>query len=192
MVCYGQRGRRNFVEWEQVGKLEMERLYYDENLSDSLIAERFGVSKSEVKKKRKLYNISIRMHSIDTAFTEYQRLLDQQFQNENPDLLSLEDVHVLLNQEAKRRLVQSENIDALAKALTHYIFRHGPVENMHANGQLSQEDMKTLNEYMVNHLSWILTCVFEGDWMRLELLFNNLSHYGKQWDPADPHQIENL
>ena len=45
------------MEWEQVGRLELEQLYYEENLSDSLIAERFGISKNEVRKKRKLYNI---------------------------------------------------------------------------------------------------------------------------------------
>lgn len=45
---------------------------------------------------------------------------------------------------------------------------------------------------MVNHLAWVLTRVFEGDWMRLELLFNSLSYYGKQWDLAEPQQVENL
>ena len=44
---------------------------------------------------------------------------------------------------------------------------------------------------MVDHLAWILTRVFEGDWIRLELLFNNFSHNGNQWDPADPQQVEN-
>ena len=29
-----------------------------------------------------------------------------------------------------------ENIDAIAKAVTHYAFSYGPVEDMHANGQL--------------------------------------------------------
>lgn len=43
------------MKWEQVGKLELEQLYYEENLPDSLIAERFGISKTEVRKKRKLY-----------------------------------------------------------------------------------------------------------------------------------------
>ena len=47
------------MKWEQVGKLELEQLYYEENLPDSLIAERFGISKTEVRKKRKLYNISM-------------------------------------------------------------------------------------------------------------------------------------
>lgn len=47
------------MKWEQVGKLELEQLYYEENLPDSLIAERFGISKTEVRKKRKLYNVVI-------------------------------------------------------------------------------------------------------------------------------------
>ena len=64
------------MEWEQVGRLELEQLYYEENLSDSLIAERFGISKNEVRKKRKLYNVSIQMHSIDNAFLEYSRFAD--------------------------------------------------------------------------------------------------------------------
>ncbi len=178
------------MKWEQVGRLELERLYYEENLSDSLIAERFGISKNEVRKKRKLYNVSIQMHSIDNAFLEYSRLADTRFQKEISDLLSPEELYAL-NQRAKERFIQFENIDALAKALTHYVFRHGPVENMHVNGQLSQEDMKVLNKYMVNHLAWILTRVFEGDWIRLELLFNNFSNYGNQWDPADLQQVEN-
>ena len=132
----------------------------------------------------------MRMHSIDNVFLEHPRLADTRFQKEISDLLSPEELYTL-NQRAKERFIQSENIDALAKALTHYIFRRGPVENMHVNGQLSQKDMKVLNKYMVDHLVWILTRVFEGDWIRLELLFNNFSHNGNQWDPADPQQVEN-
>lgn len=64
------------MEWEQVEKQELERLYYEENLPDSLIAERFGVSKNEVKKKRKLYNISMRMHSIEMALLKCSELQD--------------------------------------------------------------------------------------------------------------------
>ena len=50
------------MEWEQVGKQELEQLYYEENLSDSLLAERFGVSKNEVRKKRKLDNRNTLLH----------------------------------------------------------------------------------------------------------------------------------
>lgn len=130
------------------------------------------------------------MHSIDNVFLEHPGLADMGFQKEISDLLSPEELYAL-NQQAKERFIQFENIDALAKALTHYIFCRGPVEDMHVNGQLSQEDMKILHKYMVTHLVWILTRVFEGDWIRLELLFNNFSHYGNQWDLADLQQAEN-
>ena len=101
------------------------------------------------------------------------------------------EISEMLNQRAKERLLRPENMDALAKALTHYIFRNGPVENMHAEGKLSQKDMKTLNVYMVNHLAWVLTQAFEGNWSQLETLFGMLSLYGRDWDPADPWQVEN-
>lgn len=178
------------MEWEQVDKRELERLYYDENLSDAAIANRFGVTKYAVQKKRKLYHISMQIHSIDTALQEQPGLADGLYQKEVSNILDPE-LLAALNQRAKERFIRPENIDTLAKALTHYIFRLGPVENMHANKQLSQKDMKTLNQYMVNHLAWVLTRAFEGDWLRLELLFGAMSRYGTDWDPADPQQVEN-
>lgn len=178
------------MKWEQVDQRELERLYYEENLPDSAIAERFGIPKKEVTKKRRQYNISMRMHSIDVAFSKYRGTADKQFQEEISAFLSKDELN-LLNQRAKERLVQRENIDAISKALTNYIFRLGLVEDMHANGKLSQEDMKALNIYMVNHLAWVLTRAFEGDWLRLEVLCNSLACYGKTWDPADPQAVEN-
>ena len=44
------------------------------------------------------------------------------------------------------------DISDLAKAITVEVFRNGPVEDMHAAGKLSEEDMKTLNKYMVSEL----------------------------------------
>lgn len=178
------------MEWEQVDKRELERLCYEENLADSVIADLFGVSRNEVKKKRKQYNIGMRQHSIEQAAAEIPGLADRQYQQAMAEMLS-PGISEMLNQRAKERLLCPENMDALAKALTHYIFRNGPVENMHAEGKLSQKDMKTLNVYMVNHLAWVLTRAFEGNWSQLETLFGMLSLYGKDWDPADPQQVEN-
>jgi len=38
--------------------------------------------------------------------------------------------------ELKLRLLKRENIDSISKAITHFIFRNGPVEDVHANNQL--------------------------------------------------------
>ena len=45
---------------------------------------------------------------------------------------------------------------------------------MHANDQLSENDMKTLNKYMVNRIAGLLTAIADNNWLQLELL---LSYY---------------
>jgi hypothetical protein len=91
-----------------------------------------------------------------------------------------------LSNDSKNRLLKSENIDSVAKSLTHHIFRNGPVEDMHAAGQLSEADMKTLNKYMVNRITGVLLAVYEKKWLQLELLHEFLKGFGEQWDPAEP------
>ncbi|QNB47796.1 hypothetical protein BR63_16900 [Thermanaerosceptrum fracticalcis] len=66
-----------------------------------------------------------------------------------------------LNEAATSEILLKENISTIAKAITHFVFRNGPVENMHANRQLSQDDMKTLNKFMVNRLAYVFTLIIE-------------------------------
>lgn len=82
--------------------------------------------------------------------------------------------------------MNSENIDGLAKALTHLIFRNGPVEDLCADGNLLDNDMKTLNQYMVNRLAGILCSLHENRWLQLELLHSHLQQYGYDWGTAEP------
>lgn len=86
--------------------------------------------------------------------------------------------------------MNSENIDGLAKALTHLIFRNGPVEALHADGKQSDNNMKTLNPYMVNRLAGILCAPHENRWLQLELLHSNLQQYGNDWGTAEPDMEE--
>ncbi len=62
---------------------------------------------------------------------------------------------------------------------------------MHADGKLTQEDMKTLNKFMVNRLARILSAVYERRWLQLELLYGFLQNYGIDWDKAEP-DVEEL
>ena len=55
-----------------------------------------------------------------------------------------------------------EETDKIAKAITIFAFRNGPVENMHTDGKLSQEDMKTLNKFMVNRLAYVFN-IFQNN-----------------------------
>ena len=48
-----------------------------------------------------------------------------------------------------KSVLTDEMINSLSKAMTGYCFRSGSIEDMHANGQLSQDDMCLLNKEMV-------------------------------------------
>lgn len=155
-------------QWKDITKKDLEYLYYEQNLSDRAIAELYSVSENQVRYKRNKYGISIR----DKIFTDFISSDSELFKD--------------LNSDSKNILLKSENIDSLAKSLTHHIFRNGPVEDMHAAGQLSEEDMRTLNKYMVNRLAGILLAVYENKWLQLELLHEFLKGFGDEWDPAEP------
>ena len=49
---------------------------------------------------------------------------------------------------------------SISLRLTHYAFRNGSVEDMYTNAKLTQEDMKTINKYMVNRLAGILSAAY--------------------------------
>ncbi len=95
-----------------------------------------------------------------------------------------------LNSDSRERLLRRENIDAISKAITHFIFRNGPVEDMHANNQLSEKDMKTLNKYMVNRIAGLLTAIADGKWLQIEILLSHYMSFGTEWDKAEPDMKE--
>ena len=82
-----------------------------------------------------------------------------------------------LNRDSKNRLLNEKNIDSIAIGLTHYLFRNGPVEDMHSEGKLSQNDMKTLNKFMVNRIVGLLQTINKGEWLKLELLLDYYTTY---------------
>lgn len=160
------------LEWNDITKEELEELF--EKNSDNMIADLYGVSKSQVKYKREKWDIK----SINYIFKKFlsDDLNKSLFKN--------------LNQSSKERLLDKNNFDTISIALTHYLFRNGPVEDMHSDGKLSQEDMKTLNKFMVNRISGLLNTLNSGEWLKLELLLNFYSLFGKDWDKPVPDTDE--
>lgn len=165
------------LEWNDITKEELEDLF--EEVPDSMIAELYDVTKSQVTTKRKKWDIK----QINYAIRDFLNASDS-----NKALFEL------LNQESKKRLVKEDNIDTISIALTHYLFRNGPVEDMHSDGKLSQEDMKTLNKFMVNRIAGLLTTINKGEWTKLELLLNFYRLFGSNWDKpvADTDEIDML
>ena len=76
-----------------------------------------------------------------------------------------------------------ETIDMLSKAITQFAFRSGPVEELHANNQLSQKDMKALNKFMVNRIAGLLTVSSKGD---IANVLKVLTFYASQQNTFTP------
>lgn len=160
------------LNWNNITKEELENLF--ENKSDNTIAELYGITKSQVTSKRRKWDIKLINYTL------------KNFLNDDSNKTLFEN----LNQSSKERLLNISNIDTISIALTHYLFRNGPVEDIHSEGKLSQEDMKTLNKFMVNRIAGLLKTMHKGDWLKLELLFNFCSLYGKNWDKPIPDTEE--
>ncbi len=158
--------------WNDIKKEELEELF--EKRSDNMIAELYGVTTSQVKTKRKKWDIKLINYTI------------KNFLNEDSNKILFEN----LKQGSKERLLKEDNIDIISIALTHYLFRNGPIEDMHSDGKLSQEDMKILNKFMVNRIAGLLKTINNGEWLKLELLLNCYSLFGKDWDKPIPDTDE--
>jgi len=92
-----------------------------------------------------------------------------------------------LNKRMKELFFDNVDVDSFAKFIVHYCFRNGPVEDMHAQGQLSQKDMKTLNKFMVNKVAELFELSMSGEWLKFYLLYVYNSIYGSDWDKAEPN-----
>ena len=127
-----QKNEGKKLDWNSITKEELENLF--EKHSDSIIAELYDITKSQVTNKRRKWDIKLYNSTI------------KEFLNDDTNKILFKN----LNRDSKNRLLNEKNIDSIAIGLTHYLFRNGPVEDMHSEGKLSQNDMKILNKFMVN------------------------------------------
>lgn len=163
--------RKDRGEKLEIGKLstaEIKRLFYDEAVSDRAMAELFEVPMSRVTYLRRKNGITLK------------ELIPE-------DLIRCRTESALeANLKQRDIFFVRDNIDAMAKAITQYAFRDGPVEDMHADSKLSDEDMKTLNKFMVNRVASILSMMIDGRWIEFEAIVSRYeSMSGKGWDKAE-------
>jgi hypothetical protein len=85
-----------------------------------------------------------------------------------------------------KNFLNKTTIDRLAKAITYYAFRGGPIEDMHANKQFSQDDMAQLNKYMVDKIASLLLAIKKEKWTKINNLLAFSALYTGDWDPAEP------
>src|SRR5690625_4191329 len=143
------------IPFEELNIRDFEKLVIVEGKTEKQIVELFDVTLEEVEEKRKLMNI--RNKSIDLLFKNRGELVKK------------------LNKQAKNDLFKEENLSQIAIVITHFAFRNGPVEDMHAssNNQLSDENMKILNKFMVNRLAYVFELIMNEKWAEFAFLIDS-------------------
>src|SRR5699024_9483185 len=130
---------------EELSSNDLEILFIEESKSDAMIALLFGVNSSKITYLRRKYGITLRNSLIK-------------------DFLDTEsNVSVELNSNMKGQTLTSENIIKISKVVTHFAFRNGPIEDMHADvtKNSTDEDITKLHKYMVNRVAYILRTIYK-------------------------------
>jgi hypothetical protein len=152
-------------------------LFIEKVKTDSMIAKLFDVKSSKITNLRRKNGITIRNSIVDDFMTNIPKELQEK---------------------AKEKLFSSkDNISKIAKALTHFAFRNGPIEDMHSNQEknITEEDMEILNKYMVNRLAYVIKLIKDEKWLDLNFLVESIDNlFGHGWDDAEPDDggMENL
>lgn len=152
-------------KWENITRDELLKVYVENDVCDSMVADMFGVTKSQVVSKRRKLNI-----------TQHDMIYERYIKGNEKELL---------NECKKQYVLQNLDIDDMSKALVNYLFRLGPVEDMHQKGQLSQNDIKTLNKYMNDRIATLIYLFRNEDWERLYAFFSAITRYKPDWDKAE-------
>ena len=162
--------KNNKKVWENITKEELWELCVEKGQPDSMIAQIYGVTKGQVAYKRKKMGITQNVIIVEQAIYD-------------PDYLTK------ANEEAKNTLTNS-SIPMLSRAITHYVFRNGPVEDMHSAGKLNDNDMETLNKYINNKLATLIYLLKEDKWFKLLGVIYAFELYGKNWDEPEIEEGE--
>jgi hypothetical protein len=93
-----------------------------------------------------------------------------------------------LNAQIKKTVISTLDIDTIAKAVTHFAFRNGPIEDMHAdnNKNLTDQDMKVLNKFVHNRLAYVFELIMQERWAEFAFLVESQKYFGSSWDKSEP------
>lgn len=71
-----------------------------------------------------------------------------------------------------------EYIEKITKASSYFIFRNGPIKELLDNKKVSQEDVKNIQIYMENHLSYLYTILLEeNNLQKFDLIVQTMSKF---------------
>lgn len=166
-----RKANGEILRLEDLSAEDLKQLYINEEKTDGNLSELYDVKKSKIYYRRRKLGVTNRSLILGEI------------------LLGESENSKRINLEVKKQILKRENISMISKAITHFAFRNGPVEDMHAhpNNQLSESDMKILNKFMVNRLAYVFTLIYEERWIEFDFLVRNIDFmYGHDWDEAEP------
>lgn len=74
--------------------------------------------------------------------------------------------------------IPAEYISKIAKASTYFVFRNGPVKELHKEGKVTDDDVKKMQIYMQNHLAYIYNVLLEeNDLKKFDLVITTMSKF---------------
>ncbi|WP_300348850.1 hypothetical protein [Clostridium sp.] len=71
-----------------------------------------------------------------------------------------------------------EHIARIAKGSAYFIFKNGPVNKLHKENRISDEEIKNMQEYLQNHLAYLYEVLLEeGNLKKYELVMNTMNQF---------------
>ncbi|WP_252254122.1 hypothetical protein [Clostridium sp. ZBS12] len=70
-------------------------------------------------------------------------------------------------------------VHKLSVTTVHSMFRNGPVEDMHADGKLSDNDMMNINKFLVNRMAYVFTLLLDSK--KLECIKEHCNNEDVDW-----------
>ncbi|MFB9279398.1 hypothetical protein [Cohnella cellulosilytica] len=93
-----------------------------------------------------------------------------------------------LNTHMRKMLISTLDTDTIAKAIAHFAFRNGPIEDIHADRDknVTDQDMKVLNKFVHNRLAYVFELIIQERWAEFALVVESQKFYGSEWDKSEP------
>lgn len=74
--------------------------------------------------------------------------------------------------------IPKEYIAKISKSSAYFIFRNGPIKEMHKNGKVTDEEVKEIQIYMQNHLAYLYNVLLEeNDLKKFDLIVTTMNKF---------------
>lgn len=74
--------------------------------------------------------------------------------------------------------IPAEYIAKISKASTYFTFRNGPVKELHKEGKITDDELKSMQIYMQNHLAYLYNVLLEeNDLKKFDLVITTMSKF---------------